>query len=74
MNAGGGFVPRRKGQAMAHSFKLIVNDDEYNFLKRLAKHDGVTVHKEAQQLFSLQIWEEMQVQEEFMKGGADDVN
>ncbi len=53
---------------MAHGFRLIVNDDEYNFLKRLAKHDGVSIHAEAQQLFSLQIWEEMQVQKEFMEG------
>lgn len=52
---------------MAHGFRLVVNDEEYEFLKRLAKHDGVTVHKEAQQLFSLQIWEEMQVQQEFLQ-------
>ena len=57
---------------MAHGFRLIVNDDEYEFLKRLAKHDGVSIHKEAQQLFSLQIWEEMQVQEEFLKEGEDE--
>ena len=53
---------------MAHGFRLIVNDEEYEFLKRLAKHDGVSIHAEAQQLFSLQIWEEMQVQQEFMEG------
>lgn len=57
---------------MAHHFRLIVNDEEYEFLKRLAKHDGVSLHTEAQQLFSLQIWEEMQVQQEFLEGGADD--
>ena len=57
---------------MAHGFKLVVNDEEYEFLKRLAKHDGVTVHQEAQQIFSLQIWEEMQVQEEFTKGADND--
>lgn len=56
---------------MAHGFRLIVNDEEYDFLKRLAKHDGISLHDEAQQLFSLQIWEEMQVQEEFMKGDKD---
>lgn len=58
---------------MTHGFRLIVNDEEYEFLKRLAKHDGITVHKEAQQLLDLQIWEEMQVQKEFMEGGADNV-
>ena len=57
---------------MAHTFRLIVNDEEYAFLKRLAQYDGITVHQEAQQLFSLQIWEETQVQREFMEGGADD--
>ena len=57
---------------MAHGFRLIVNDEEYEFLKRLAKHDGVTLHQEAQQLLSLQIWEEMQVNEEFMKGDEDE--
>ena len=57
---------------MAHGFRLIVNDDEYHFLKRLAKHDGVSIHAEAQQLFSLQIWEEMQVQQEFLKEGEDE--
>ena len=57
---------------MAHGFRLVVNDEEYEFLKRLAKHDGVTVHVEAQQLFSLQIWEEMQVQQEFLQGVNDE--
>lgn len=57
---------------MAHVFRLVVNDEEYEFLKRLAKHDGVTVHEEAQQLFSLQIWEEMQVQQEFLQGVNDE--
>ena len=57
---------------MAHGFRLVVNDEEFEFLKRLAKHDGVSLHAEAQQLFSLQIWEEMQVQEEFLKGGEDE--
>lgn len=57
---------------MAHGFRLVVNDEEYDFLKRLAKHDGVTVHAEAQQLFSLQIWEEMQVQQEFLQGVNDE--
>lgn len=57
---------------MAHGFRLIVNDEEYEFLKRLAKHDGVSIHAEAQQLFSLQIWEEMQVQQEFLKEGEDE--
>ena len=57
---------------MAHGFRLIVNDEEYEFLKRLAKHDGVSIHAEAQQLFSLQIWEEMQVQQEFLKEGENE--
>lgn len=62
----------QEGADMAHGFRLIVNDEEYEFLKRLAKHDGVSIHKEAQQLFSLQIWEEMQVQQEFLKEGEDE--
>ena len=60
---------------MAHNdpyiFRLKVSKDELQFLKRLAKHDGISLHDEAQALFSLQIREEMDVQQEFMEGGED---
>ena len=49
----------------AHYFRIACNDEEYEFLKKLAKHDQVTLHQEAQQLFSLQVWEEQQVGHEF---------
>lgn len=47
------------------SFRVVVNEEELLFLKKLAKHDGITLQKEVQQLLSLQIWEEMQLQQEF---------
>lgn len=50
---------------MAKSFRVVVNDEEYEFLKKLAKYDGVTLHQEVQQLLSLQIWEEMQIEHDF---------
>lgn len=49
---------------MAKGFRVVVNDEEYEFLKKLAKHDGITVRQEVQQLLSLQIWEEMQIDQE----------
>ena len=49
----------------AHYFRVVCNDEEYEFLKKLARHDNITLHQEAQQLFSLQVWEEQQVGHEF---------
>lgn len=49
----------------AHVFTVRCNDEEYEFLKRLAKEDEITVKQEVQQLFSLQLWEEQQVGHEF---------
>lgn len=46
-------------------FRVVVNEEELEFLKKLAKHDGVSLHQEVQQLLSLQIWEEMQIEHEF---------
>lgn len=51
---------------MKHKFTVILNDEEAAFIKKLAEYDGITVDREVQQLTSLQIWEEMQVQEEFL--------
>lgn len=59
-----GQSPPQKGADMAKGFRVIVNDEEYEFLKKLAKHDGITVRQEVQQLLSLQIWEEMQIEQE----------
>lgn len=47
-------------------FRVIVTDEEYDFLKKLAKYDNISVHTEVQRLLSLQIWEEMEVQKEFL--------
>lgn len=54
---------------MAKGFRVVVNDEEYEFLKKLAKSDNISVHTEVQRLLSLQIWEEMEVQKEFMDKG-----
>lgn len=58
-----------KGGFMAKGFRVIVNDEEYDFLKKLAKNDNISVRTEVQRLLSLQIWEEMEVQKEFMDKG-----
>ncbi len=50
---------------MAHEFRFKVSDETYNFLKKLADHDNISVHKEAENLFFLQIFEEREVQKEF---------
>ena len=47
-------------------FRVIVTDEEYDFLKKLAKYDNISVHTEVQRLLPLQIWEEMEVQKEFL--------
>lgn len=54
---------------MAKGFRVVVNDKEHEFLKKLAKHDGISLRQEVQQLLSLQIWEEMQIEHEFDERG-----
>lgn len=54
---------------MAKGFRLSVSDEEHDFLKKLAKNDNISVRTEVQRLLSLQIWEEMEIQKEFMDKG-----
>ncbi len=49
---------------MAKGFRVIITDKEYEFLKNLAKQDGLTVKEEVQNLLSLQIREEMELKEQ----------
>lgn len=53
---------------MAKGFRVAITDEEYEFLKKLAKHDGLTVKEEVQCLLSLQIREEMELEEERARG------
>lgn len=43
-------------------FRVLINDKEYEFVKKLAKYDGMTVHNEINVLLSLQIREEMELE------------
>lgn len=47
-----------------------LTEEEYDFLKWLAKRDSVTVSKEMQMLFYLQLSEEMELYEEESKGDS----
>lgn len=49
------------------NLRIVLNDEEYTFLKNLGKRDGQTVREEAKTLFNLQLWEEMQLYEDEMK-------
>ena len=53
-----------KGSRMAKGFRVELQDDEYEFIKKLAKYDGITVRQEVQALLSLQIREEVELEEE----------
>ena len=48
---------------------ITLDDEEYNFIKGLAKRDGLTVHKEFTQLLALQIWEEIQLYKQEVENG-----
>lgn len=50
--------------AVNRNIKVALHDNEYDFLKWLAKRDGVTVSEELRQLFYLQLREEMDLYEE----------
>lgn len=45
-------------------FKVLLNDEEYEFIKKLAKYDGTTEHVEVNVLLSLQIREEMELEKQ----------
>lgn len=53
---------------MAKGFRVSITDEEYEFLKKMAKHYGTTVKQEVQYLLSLQIREEMELEEQIQKG------
>ena len=53
---------------MAKGFRVSITDEEYEFLKKMAKNDGTTVRQEVQWLLSLQIREEMDLEENILKG------
>ena len=45
----------------SRNIKAVLTDEEYNFIKWLAKRDKVTIGKELQILFNLQLREEMEL-------------
>lgn len=51
-----------KGGNVMKGFRVLINDEEYEFIKKLAKYDGMTVHNEINVLLSLQIREEMELE------------
>ena len=53
---------------MAKGFRVSITDEEYEFLKKMAKNDGTTVRQKVQWLLSLQIREEMELEENILKG------
>ncbi len=50
--------------AKNRNIKVALHDEEYDFLKWLAKRDGVTVGEEMKMLFNLQLSEEMELYNE----------
>lgn len=53
--------------AKNRNIKVTLHDHEYDFLKWLAKRDGVTVSEEMKLLFNLQLSEEMDLYYEEMQ-------
>ena len=53
--------------AKNRNIKVTLHDNEYDFLKWLAKRDGVTVSEEMKMLFNLQLSEEMDLYFEEMQ-------
>lgn len=45
-------------------FRVLISDEEYEFIKKLAKYDGMTAHDEINALLSLQIREEIELEEQ----------
>ena len=54
------------------NLRIVLNDEEYNFLKQLSKHDGQTIREEAKSLFNLQLWEEMELYRDEMRMEQED--
>ncbi len=53
--------------ARNRNIKVTLHDEEYDFLKWLAKRDNVTVGEEMKMLFNLQLSEEMDLYLEEMQ-------
>lgn len=49
---------------MAKGLRVLITDEEYEFVKKLAKYDGITVHQEINNLLCLQIREEKELEEQ----------
>lgn len=54
---------------MAHEFRFKVSNTTYNFLKKLAEHDNISVHEIAENLFWMQILKEREAKKEFWPEG-----
>ena len=50
--------------ARNRNIKVTLHDEEYDFIKWLAKRDGVTVSEEMKMFFNLQLSEEMELYNE----------
>lgn len=56
---------------MFKKYTVELSEDQYEFLKKLAKHDSISVHMEVQSLLDLQIRETQEVMQEFWEGETD---
>ena len=63
MTAANTAMNNERGNDMAKGFRVLINDEEYEFVKKLAKYDGMTVHNEINVLLSLQIREEIELEQ-----------
>ena len=50
---------------MAKRYTVTLDDNQIEFLKKLAKHDNISVHMEIQSLLDLQISETKDAMQEF---------
>ena len=57
-------VRKDGGKMVNRNIKVALHDDEYAFIKWLAKRDGVTIAEELKMLFNLQLSEEMALYED----------
>lgn len=56
---------------MFKKYTIVLSKDQYEFLKKLAKHDSISVRMEVQSLLDLQIRETQEVMQEFWEGETD---
>lgn len=56
---------------MFKKYTIVLSEDQYEFLKKLAKHDSISVHMEVQSLLDLQIRETQEVMQELWEGELD---